>query len=219
MGQFVQYFSKIAMWHLNRKSVKGNLVTMGDKSSPLQLTTSQRIGNLASPISDFRVLLRYYGLIPMLQWIIHVETHPSKSRYLQTLYRLENLFNVCYYPLEHVYWLAAHNIISITPETRDKVGMWSCRFWAAYVFTYFVHLYEDYKDLLRREKRLIKDGENVDSVREEKKALMVNAMINAAYAPLTVHWSLEKSSFPDIGVGLCGAIAAVGQLWAAWRAA
>ena len=87
------------------------------------------------------------------------------------------------------------------------------------MFTYFVHLYEDYKDLLRREKRLIKDGENVDSVREEKKALMVNAMINAAYAPLTVHWSLEKSSFPDIGVGLCGAIAAVGQLWAAWRAA
>jgi hypothetical protein len=36
--------------------------------------------------------------------------------------------------------------------------------------------------------------------------------------PLTVHWSLERSSFPDVLVGVFGGFASVFQIYAAWKA-
>jgi hypothetical protein len=54
---------------------------------------------------------------------------------------------------------------------------------------------------------------------QEKSALFYNTLVNAAYFPLTIHWSLENSSLPDVGVGLFGTIAALGQIITAWRAA
>jgi hypothetical protein len=56
------------------------------------------------------------------------------------------------------------------------------------------------------------------AIKEERKLLALNALINAAYFPLTIHWSLEKSSLPDVGVGIFGTIAAVAQIHAAWEA-
>lgn len=243
------------MWYLNRRQPPS---TSAVKPGSLPLST--RVANLAGPISDFRILLRYYGLIPMLQWILYLEANPPKNRLVLLLARLENFVNVCYYPLEHIYWLAAHKIIPMKDSTRDWIGMWSCRFWAAYVVLYFVHLYEDWKDWVKRRKALdkklsAKKRDDEDYIRggkkksvlvnedefdeeesqdttasftqlqaasqaleEEKKSLVANAVINAGYFPLTIHWSLEKSSFPDIGVGICGTIAAIGQLYTAWKA-
>jgi hypothetical protein len=51
----------------------------------------------------------------------------------------------------------------------------------------------------------------------ELNSLALNTIINLAYFPLTIHWSFEKSSFPDIGVGICGTVAAVAQFYAAWK--
>jgi hypothetical protein len=56
-------------------------------------------------------------------------------------------------------------------------------------------------------------------IQEEKKSLMYSTIINAAYFPLTLHWSMETSSLPDVGVGIFGSIAAVAQLITAWKAA
>jgi hypothetical protein len=95
------------------------------------------LANLASPVADFRILLRYYGLVPLTQWIIYSELHPAPNQKLQFLTRAQNIVNVLYYPLEHTYWLALHQIIPMSDKTRDKIGMWSCRFWAAYVVSLF----------------------------------------------------------------------------------
>jgi hypothetical protein len=119
LKQLIQYATKIINWHLRN----------GDPSSPL----AQRLANLAGPVSDFRILLRYYGLIPLVQWIRYSEKNPAPTKKLQWLTRAQNFVNVCYYPLEHAYWLGLHQVIPMTPATRDKIGMWSCRFWAGYV--------------------------------------------------------------------------------------
>ena len=57
------------------------------------------------------------------------------------------------------------------------------------------------------------------AILEEKKSLMYSTIINAAYFPLTLHWSMETSSLPDVGVGVFGTIAAITQLITAWKAA
>lgn len=44
-------------------------------------------------------------------------------------------------------------------------------------------------------------------------------IVNLAYAPLTVHWSLEKGMLGDVWVGLLGSVAGVAGLEALWRKA
>ncbi|KAI8916115.1 peroxisomal biogenesis factor 11 [Gorgonomyces haynaldii] len=198
----VQYSSKIIIWHLQRLN----------KDSKLAV----KVGNFSGPVSDFRILLRYYGLLPLVQWILYTEKNPSPNPLMQTIIRLQNVSNLIYYPLEHTYWLALHKVIDLSDETRDKIGMWSCRFWALYVVLYFYQLYEEYKDLKRKELKKL-DDKQIKQLKDEKENLVVNTVINAAYFPLTVHWSLEKSSFPDIGVGIFGTIASVFQIYAAWK--
>ncbi|KAI8908637.1 hypothetical protein PhCBS80983_g03927 [Powellomyces hirtus] len=224
----IQYVSKILIWHLQRTGLSSP--TSGNRAALIT-----RILNLAGPVADTRILLRYSGLIPLLQWTLHSESSPAATAKQQFLIRAQNAVNFIYYPLEHAYWLGLHGVIPMTPKTRDTIGIWSCRFWAAYVVLYFAQLYDDHITLRQRERALLKkkvkvDDSNeaphvsdvvaqVEALKAERKALTINSIINAAYFPLTVHWSLERSSFPDVGVGICGTIAAVAQLYTAWKAA
>jgi hypothetical protein len=152
------------------------------------------------------------------------ERNPDPNPRLQLLSRLQNVVNLVYYPLEHAYWLGLHQVIPMTDQTRDKIGMWSCRFWAAYVMFYFAQLWEEKRILGVKERLLIKQNDDkamteLKVLEEQKKQWAVATLINTAYFPLTVHWSLEKSSFPDVGVGFFGTVAALSQFYTAWKAA
>jgi len=172
--------------------------------------------------------LRYYGLVPMLQWIMTLEKTGAPTKTLLTLQRLQNLLNVMYYPLEHTWWLGSHQVIPIEKATLNKIGLWSCRFWATAIILSFFQLYEEYKLLKQRQEVILaqisKGSLSPDEVRKkhaeiaaEKKRLVLETIINSAYLPLTVHWSSVNSKFPDIGVGICGTIASMAQLYNAWR--
>lgn len=85
---------------------------------------------------------------------------------------------LAYYPLEHIYYLLAHDIIpatfalhtlaSLIPFVASKpsgkfvtlnkgaFAIWSCRFWAAYIILQFVHMKEDFNLLKLREKAVNK---------------------------------------------------------------
>jgi hypothetical protein len=200
---FIQYSFKIITAFLLRKNPESSLAT--------------RLLNFSNPISDTRILLRYYGLIPLYQWIRYSEKFPAPTQKLQWIIRLENLVNVLYYPLEHLYWLGLHSVVPISPQLRDKIGMWSCRFWASYVILYFYQLFEEYKML--QQKKLGKvSSQDLQVIKSEQKVLFLNTVVNSAYFPLTVHWSLENSSLSDLGVGVFGTVAAIGQIILAWKA-
>ncbi|KAJ3020916.1 hypothetical protein HKX48_009520 [Thoreauomyces humboldtii] len=231
----IQYVSKILIWHFQRRG--------------LDLSAITRLQNLAGPVSDTRVLLRYSGLVPLVQWTLQSETimaaapKNAVSPAQRLLTRLQNLANFIYYPLEHTYWLALHQVIPMGPATRDRVALWSCRAWAAYVVLYFAQLHLDARDLRAREKALMSrelvpsskgDAKAVDDasphvvadviaevakLEAERRQLYLNVLTNAAYFPLTLHWSLERSSFPDVAVGVCGTVAAVTQFYTAWQSA
>ncbi|KAI8065687.1 peroxisomal biogenesis factor 11 [Gongronella butleri] len=211
---FIQYWSKILVFLLQRRA--------GGRGV-------QRVQNLAGPVSDFRILLRYYGLLPMVQYMNYIEYNPSPSAFHQTIERLQNWANVIYYPLEHIYWLGAHQVIPMTEQKTNKIGIWSCRFWATYVVLEYVRLYEQYRMLRARETSLLKrikagdinDDEDPEqemaAMKRERWAMLVNLGINSGYFPLTVHWSIENSGFPDVMVGVCGGFASLLQIYAAWR--
>ncbi|KAI8807008.1 peroxisomal biogenesis factor 11 [Cladochytrium replicatum] len=214
----IQYISKVLAWRLN---VRAAAVEDG-LSSPL----ASRLLNLAGPIGDFRILLRYYGLLPLIRWIILSELNPASSPKLQTLTRLQNLCNLFYYPLEHLYWLSAHKVLHFSDAVTSNLSKWSCRFWGGYVVLYYVQLFEEYQLLSDREKQLASssstdsktDKEERIAIKNEKYSLLVNSVINTAYFPMTIHFSLQNSPIPDSLISVCGLAASVLQITTAWQA-
>ncbi|OBZ87780.1 Uncharacterized protein C1F12.04c [Choanephora cucurbitarum] len=217
---FIQYWSKVIIWFLQKRQT----------SSPIKaVSLIQRIQNLAGPVSDFRILLRYYGLLPMVQYMNYIEYNPPASPLALKIERLQNWANVIYYPLEHIYWLGAHQVIPLSEEKTNKIGMWSCRFWAAYVVLEYGRLAEQYRLLRLKETSLLKrikagdietheDPEaEMAAIKAERSSMIVNTCINTGYLPLTVHWSLEKSNFPDVLVGVFGGFASLFQIYSAWQ--
>jgi hypothetical protein len=97
------------------------------------------------------------------------------------------------------------------------------------VVLYFFQLHQESKLLSKRSAGLVeraKKGEDKEVLKVESEAisselnsLIVNTIINAAYFPLTIHWSLENSKLPDVAVGVFGTIAAIFQVSAAWASA
>ncbi|CAG8478316.1 10065_t:CDS:2 [Diversispora eburnea] len=207
---FVQYFSKIVIWSLYRTGKK---------------SLAESFANLSSPIGDFRILLRYYGLLPLIQWMIHIEHNPPPTSLLLNIERVQNLSMIIYYPLEHIYWLASHKIIKLSESKINKIGIWSCRFWAAYVLLQFWHLATEWSLLKRKRRDIIKKvDEDEEEIRKQKRELKSEGerifretISSIGYLPLTVHWSIENSTFPEIGVGIFGTLAAFFQLTGAWK--
>lgn len=156
---------------------------------------TKRVMGLAAPVGDCRILLRFSGLIAMLLWIITCEKNPSSDEQVRLLTRLQNISNVLYYPLEHVYYLAAHDVIKLNPSNLNAVGMWSCRFWMVSTFLCIAQINREQalnkKEIRKLQIKDIKEYKNENSVRllaleKNQEALLVNLVINCAYVPLTL---------------------------------
>lgn len=51
------------------------------------------------------------GLLPILQWLVALERSPSPTRRLLTIERAQGWSMLFYYPMEHLYYLLAHDVI------------------------------------------------------------------------------------------------------------
>ncbi|CAG8449561.1 17228_t:CDS:2 [Cetraspora pellucida] len=112
----------------------------------------------------------------------------------------------------------------MSDERMNRLSIWSCRWWALYVLLQFYHLAQE-QSLLTRRRRDIRLDDDVEVVQKQKRQLKAegdrifqDTLINVGYLPLTLHWSLENSSFPEIGVGVFGTLASAFELSKAWKA-
>ncbi|EIW57688.1 uncharacterized protein TRAVEDRAFT_150287 [Trametes versicolor FP-101664 SS1] len=208
--------------------------------------SADRLGKLGSIISDARMLFRLWGLLPIYQWMTTLERSPSPTRKLRTIERLQGWSMLGYYPLEHLYYLLSHDIIpdkitlpSLTafvpfirtrPSTKHiplqlgTLGLWSTRFWAAYVFLQLAHLREDEKLLRVRARTLAKTKTGASAaekaeLKQRKKALTSELIVNLAYLPQTLHWSTEKGIFEnEVWLDICGLVAGIASWKSGWEA-
>ncbi|KAI0696305.1 hypothetical protein C8T65DRAFT_743636 [Cerioporus squamosus] len=192
----------------------------GLRKAPIS-PSADRLAKLGGIIGDARMFFRIWGLLPIFQWLISLERNPSPTRKIRTIERLQGWSMLAYYPLEHLYYLLSHDIIpdkialpSITafiplvrtkpssksiPLDLGKLGLWSTRFWAAYVVLQLAHLREDNKLLQMRERTLSKTKTGATSaekedIRKRRSAMFNELVVNLAYLPLTIHWSGSTSS-------------------------
>jgi hypothetical protein len=136
-----------------------------------------------------------------------MERNPPPTRTLHTIERLQGWSMLGFYPLEHLYYLRAHNLIPTSIPSlsailgrsskrislnENKLILWSSRFWLLYIVLQFAHLREDRKLLLTRHRNLRKgkglSAEDKEDLRKRWDSLGNELVANAANLPLALHW-------------------------------
>ncbi|OCF31528.1 hypothetical protein I317_02137 [Kwoniella heveanensis CBS 569] len=140
-------------------------------------------GTAALSVSEARVIMRAFGLLPILQWLLAIHPSPLKSlrsfllsavtspsAFLnhpseKTLPTLQILSLLAYYPLEHITWLSRKGVVPLSVQRTGLAELWSVRFWALYVLLEIFKLRGTYLSLLSRTKAL-KQSKPAVSIKE-----------------------------------------------------
>ncbi|KAG6332992.1 hypothetical protein ID866_6097 [Astraeus odoratus] len=233
--QLVQYTLKlIAPVLIARARLQHRVGLRKDPSS----NAAASVTKFADIVGDFRMLGRFCGLFPVLQWMISMERSPPPTRALLNIERLQGWSMLAYYPLEHLYYLRVHDVIpatlpSLTSIIRrsssrmnlnaTKLAMWSCRAWAVYVLLQFAHLMEDRQLLLTRERHLRKSKDaSVEAKAELRRSwdtFWNEVIANTANLPLAIHWSLKNGIFTnELWPSFFALVNAIAAFRSGWRA-
>jgi hypothetical protein len=203
---------------------------------------AQAVGSskaLSEVISDFRIFARLWGVLGLYTWARDTYQEPlpqdagRKEKLLRALTWTAIASCVGFQVLENGAYLSSKGALT-TASWTGEVGkarenrwwFWSSRFWAVYVGVELVRLGVEryYKTTPVTEGH--GDGEKEDKIQWEealRKEELRNWLwwkdlaSNVAYAPMTVHWSLEQGLLSDWGVGACGIVAGGALLADAWR--
>lgn len=197
-------------------------------------TTSSKA--LADLISDYRIFVRLWGLFGIYSWGRGTWTTPlaagagRKEKLLRAVTWGQVAACAAYQVLENGAYLASKGVLN-TAGWSGEVGakrqarwwVWSCRFWAAHVGLEGVRLGALWYYRRKEEEGMgVGDGEKEEKLsreerRKEDRVWWRDAVSNMAYAPLTVHWSVEEGVVGEAWVGFLGMVAGAVALREEWR--
>jgi hypothetical protein len=139
---------------------------------------------------------------------------------------------IIFQALENGAYLSARGVLGWTPAQQGSAFRWSSRFWALYVGAELGKLAAG--GLARRhrllppssavrtavgtqeEKTEVEDGAKTDRAEAESK-WRKQVVRNAAWAPLTLHWSTQTGLVSEAVVGLLGSVPGIVQMRDLWR--
>ncbi|KAJ6438838.1 peroxin 11C [Purpureocillium lavendulum] len=116
---------------------------------------------------------------------------------------------IVYQACENVAYLSSKKVLPFSPKTQGRLAGISVRSWGAYVGM-------ELGRLLVERSRKVSSGV---AAKDTKWAAdwTRDFTRNLAWAPLTVHWSMEKGPLPDLAVSLLAAYPSVGAMRDLWR--
>lgn len=183
---------------------------------------------LAGTFGDVRTALRLWGLLAMWAWARGTYLSPPKDGLVKLLTWGQIGVNTAYYALEFAVYFAGKGVIrNVAPEKVAnwmKIALWC---FGGHVGMEFLRLYRvrslRIKD--RAEKGQLKagvQGEKEADIaameKEEDLSWRTALQVNAAYAPLTVHWIMpELGLVNDTMYGLLGSAVALLYLRPLWK--
>ncbi|RFU27257.1 hypothetical protein B7463_g9072, partial [Scytalidium lignicola] len=188
------------------------------------LIASERLKAFSEVISDFRIFVRLWGLIGVWKWGKGVWNNPPKDGLVRSIAYAQVLSILIYQYLENGAYLATKGVLKWSKEKENNVWIWSSRFWMAFVGLDLIRLIREYT--LKRKRSVAEetstDGEKKKISTEQEETEWVatwrrELIVNLAWAPLTLHWSLETGLVSDFWVGLFGSVAGVVGLKRLWE--
>ena len=202
---------------------------------------AQTVGSskaIADVIADYRIFVRMWGVLGLYTWArdTYLSPLPKEAKRKEKLLRGTTwaaiascvLFQV----LENGAYAASKGMLTSEVWTGE-VGkkretwwwVWSSRFWAAYVGCEILRLVVE-RAYAEPRVEAVGDGEKEDKLRVEQErresynksfTWWKDLVSNIAYAPMTLHWSVEEGLLSDLQVGVFGTIAGGALLADAWR--
>ncbi|KAI1412861.1 hypothetical protein F5Y13DRAFT_38482 [Hypoxylon sp. FL1857] len=203
------------------------------------LELAKRLRAFSAMLTDARTFLRLWGLLNMYFWLRRLvlarkqraadekDGIASKAKKED---RVENAISwlqlsscIVFQALENGAYLSSKGVLGWTPATQRKASLWSARFWAAFVGIEVGRLfYESHKRGQRsREEKFGGGSKTAAQVQAEEMewndSWKKSVARNLAWAPLTVHWSLEQGLLGEMAVGALASIPGVIQMRDLWR--
>ncbi|KAJ4372567.1 hypothetical protein N0V86_007927 [Didymella sp. IMI 355093] len=202
---------------------------------------AQTVGSskaIAGVIADYRIFVRMWGMLGLYTWARDTYLSPlskeasQKEKLLRGTTWAAIASCVLFQVLENGAYAASKGMLT-SEAWAGEVGkkretwwwVWSSRFWAVYVGCELLRLIIE-RAYAKPRVEVVGDGEKEDKLRaeQEKKELYNKSFTwwkdlvsNLAYAPMTLHWSVEAGLLSDLQVGICGTIAGGALLAGAWR--
>ncbi|KAE9370373.1 hypothetical protein N431DRAFT_426744 [Stipitochalara longipes BDJ] len=177
------------------------------------LIASRRLKALSELISDFRIFVRLWGLLSIYNWGKRVYNSPPIDTLVRRIVYTQVISNIAYQYLENGAYLASKGVLGWSKEKQTRAWVWSSRFWMLHVGLDFVRLWREARlRALKGKSSPWSDEENKWT--EKWRREMV---VNAAWAPLTLHWSLEEGFASEFWVGVLGSVAGLAGFRELWR--
>jgi len=199
-------------------------------------SVGERLAKFTPLIGDSRMLFRFWGILPIIQWLLSHSKYPPATSRLLKLERWQIFTMLAYFPTEQLYYLRVHDIIpsaitlpvvgkTVTLNAK-KLLQASSRFYLAYIILEFFRLKERSGLLYAKQKALNKTNANNVEANAEKAELENNwnvhkltAAYNAFRLPGALHWSLESGiALNDVTgavLGLAASLITFSSLWGA----
>ncbi|KAH9243987.1 hypothetical protein K456DRAFT_1820416 [Colletotrichum gloeosporioides 23] len=209
------------------------LLSTAPPSSPAASLAQQTAGHLralATLTSEARTITRLWALLPMYLWLRRLmktsftaKTADEKAKDEASGAALDRLISwfqvtVCILlqSLESASYLASKGVLPMSPARQGFAARWSVRFWSCYVGSELGRLAVEY---LRRRKALREGKVDVASAEYQDELGVWSRTLarQAAWFPLTVHWSMDKGFVPEMGIGLLGSIPGIVQMRQLWK--
>ncbi|KAM7202275.1 hypothetical protein V8F20_004442 [Naviculisporaceae sp. PSN 640] len=193
------------------------------------LDLSKRLNALSSLTSEARTISRLWALLGMYFWgrglvakILasrrktstseKAEEAPAAAGTKTDLLISATQLSLCValQALENGAFLSSKGVMSWSPATQGWAYKWSVRFWAAYIGVELGKLAAE---------RFGGQGQSLKT-QAEQDAWRDKFARNLAWAPLTIHWSLDGglAGFNEGVVGLLGSIPGLIQMRELWKA-
>ncbi|OQE04436.1 hypothetical protein PENVUL_c033G01463 [Penicillium vulpinum] len=186
---------------------------------------------LSTLASETRYNLRLFGLLPLWIWGVETLKSPPADPIIHALTVLQVISNVTYQLLENVGYLASKGVVS--KRFVDKYGglakwdLWSTRGWFGHIVLQFFVLWR--QSVLRRQRLAAQraaagtaetketKAEDSEVLRLEIRAWRKSLVNNTFWAPLCLHWSVEKGiGIPSSLTGLISFCAGAWSLHDCW---
>ncbi|KAJ5159610.1 uncharacterized protein N7482_006614 [Penicillium canariense] len=205
----------------------------GRAASPAGKTgqTASKWASLSSLASETRCNLRLFGLLPLWIWGSETLKSPPADPIIHALTALQVISNVIYQFLENVAYLASKGVVSKRFVDKyggiDKWYIWSTRGWFGHIFFEFFVLWRQHilrKRRLATQRTAAGNIETKEIKAEDKEALRLeirswrkSLVNNTIWAPLCLHWCLEKGiGIPESLTGLISFMAGAWSLHDHW---
>ncbi len=157
--------------------------------------------------------MRLWGLLSIYKWGKRVYNSPSADTLVRRIVYTQVASSIAFQYLENGAYLASKGVLGWGKEKQSAAWIWSSRFWMLHVGLDFVRLWREAGLRASKGKSNPGSDEEIKWTAKWRREMVVNT----AWAPLTLHWSLEKGFASDFWIGVLGSIAGLAGFRELWR--